>query len=523
MFMQILHLKKIRSLAIYALLSTMALIMFPGVTEAQTATSPLTLAPANNLSVGPLSGDRGSQVYYTINVPAGVTEARFAITGSTGDADLYVRYESAPTLSAWDFRPYTSQSNETVTVANPRAGIWHVMVQGYSAYSGLTLRAQFTNPVPVTQAATPTFTPAAGTYSGQVNVQLASATPGAVVRFTLNGSAPTVSSEVYNAPIMVTATTQVQAMAFANGLANSAVASGLFTVINTIQTLTNNTAVANLAGATNSIANFKFSVPAGSSSATFAISGGSGDADIYVKYGQLATTGTFDQRPYLSSSNETVTINAPQAGDYYVMVHGYSAYTGLTLKASFSGTAPGGKPDLTVDAAALNPYIATQTFEPNSCEIQEGTITAGEKKLLRFTTRSQNLGTADLVLGNPANNPLFEWGACHGHYHFRGFAQYRLLDTTGSVVRTGKKVGFCLMDIVRVNAGANPAARYTCSNQGIQAGWSDIYSANLSGQWIDITGLPAGTYVLEVTMDPMNLIDEADETNNVSRVNVNIP
>ena len=127
------------------------------------------------------------------------------------------------------------------------------------------------------------------------------------------------------------------------------------------------------------------------------------------------------------------------------------------------------------------------------------------------------------MLGNPASNPLFEYGACHGHYHFRSFAQYRLLDTTGAVVRNGKKVGFCLMDITRVGATANPNPRYNCSSQGIQAGWADIYSSNLSGQWIDITGLPSGAYTLEIVIDPMNLIDELDEANNTTRTNVTIP
>ena len=91
------------------------------------------------------------------------------------------------------------------------------------------------------------------------------------------------------------------------------------------------------------------------------------------------------------------------------------------------------------------------------------------------------------------------------------------------MVRTGKKVGFCLMDITRIDSGANPSASYTCSNQGIQAGWADVYSSNLSGQWVDITGVPAGNYVLEIIMDPMNLIDELDESNNTGRLNVTIP
>ena len=50
-----------------------------------------------------------------------------------------------------------------------------------------------------------------------------------------------------------------------------------------------------------------------------------------------------------------------------------------------------------------------------------------------------------------------------------------------------------------------------------------MYSANLSGQWIDVTDVAAGSYVLEITLDPLNVIDELDETNNVTLVNVTIP
>jgi subtilase family serine protease len=40
---------------------------------------------------------------------------------------------------------------------------------------------------------------------------------------------------------------------------------------------------------------------------------------------------------------------------------------------------------------------------------------------------------------------------------------------------------------------------------------------------VDITGVPAGTYTLELTVDPEDLIFETDETNNVLRVQVTIP
>jgi hypothetical protein len=492
-------------------------------TAAQTATAPEVLS--QGVTVGPFSGAYQSKRYYVLSVPAGATAATFTITGTSGDADLYVKRGAVPTSSAWDYRPYLASSNESVSVTNPAADTWYVMVQSYTAYSGVNLTATYTGSsvgtAPV--AARPVFSPAPGSYSGQTSVSLSSTTPGAVVRYTLNGTAPTTGSEVYTAPILVTATTQIYSATFATGYGTSPVTSGTYTINNPLQPLVNNTPVSNLAGAQSSLANFRFAVPSGVSSVTIALSGGSGDADLYVKYGQLATTSVYDQRPYLGGNNETVTIATPRAGDYFVLLHGYAAYAGTTLKASYSGTATVGKPDIVVSIDAANPRITTETFAANACEIEEGTITAGTHKLLRFNTQTRNIGAVDLVLGNPASSSMFEWGSCHGHYHFRSFAQYRLLDSTGAVVRNGKKVGFCLMDITRVNTSANPSARYTCSNQGIQAGWADVYSSNLSGQWIDITGVPAGAYVLEITMDPMNLIDESDETNNTGRINVTIP
>ncbi|MEL7335938.1 MAG: lysyl oxidase family protein, partial [Planctomycetota bacterium] len=58
--------------------------------------------------------------------------------------------------------------------------------------------------------------------------------------------------------------------------------------------------------------------------------------------------------------------------------------------------------------------------------------------------------------------------------------------------------------------------------QGISAGYSDVYSAALDDQWIDVTDVPDGTYWLEITADPEDNIREIDETNNRSRVQVTL-
>src|SRR5258707_5415901 len=80
------------------------------------------------------------------------------------------------------------------------------------------------------QVATPTFSPAGGTYTGSVTLTISDATSGAPVYSTPDGSTPTTASTVYSGPITLTQTTTLRAMAAASGMTNSAVASATYTV-----------------------------------------------------------------------------------------------------------------------------------------------------------------------------------------------------------------------------------------------------------------------------------------------------
>jgi serine protease len=73
-----------------------------------------------------------SYVQYTVVVPAGSTNLNIATTNASGDVDLYVRYGSAPSLSAYDCRPYTGSGNETCAFAAPSAGTYYIRVYGYA-------------------------------------------------------------------------------------------------------------------------------------------------------------------------------------------------------------------------------------------------------------------------------------------------------------------------------------------------------------------------------------------------------
>jgi hypothetical protein len=115
----------------------------------------------------------------------------------------------------------------------------------------------------------------------------------------------------------------------------------------------------------------------------------------------------------------------------------------------------------------------------------------------------------------------------HDHIHVDVFEQYRLLDLAGQPVADGGKVSFCLTNVVAfskaVAAAESPAislrqpldtTRCGSVHQGIDVGWSDYYGPALPDQWIDVTKVAPGDYLLEIVVDPNDLILEANETDN---------
>jgi serine protease len=100
--------------------------------------------------------------------------------------------------------------------------------------------------------------------------------------------------------------------------------------------LVNGVAKTGLSASQGNVLNYTMNVPAGANFLSFAISGGTGDADIYVRFGAAPTTNNYDCRPYISGNNETCNINTAQVGTYYIMVRAYSTFSGVSLTGSYS-------------------------------------------------------------------------------------------------------------------------------------------------------------------------------------------
>ncbi|NUQ21778.1 MAG: hypothetical protein HOQ09_12590 [Gemmatimonadaceae bacterium] len=189
-----------------------------------------------------------------------------------------------------------------------------------------------------------------------------------------------------------------------------------------------------------------------------------------------------------------------------------------------------GLPDLIVDSKATqqNWVNRVEDLPANYCSVQEGGVTPGEHNILRFTVTTPNIGNADVFVGSPLKHmdpngdgnfadqdSLYEFASCHGHFHFRHYATYKLVGEDGRVWKAAKR-GFCMLDTdpYNTNNGDGTWNYRSCGNltvdgfQGISDGWADTYVFKLGGQYFVLDGgdgqpvVPPGVYHIQVEVNP---------------------
>jgi aqualysin 1 len=352
-----------------------------------------------------LSGETWSQRFFRIQVPAGAGMLSIRTVGGSGDLDLFVRYGDLPDLTTWTFDCGSgnwASNEESCLFFEPAAGDWFVLLFSRDEYANATLVATVSDPAPVIDlwpqylhfialgdpatgglitAAPPATRPdrqallaprelgggkqlAAFRADGTM---IASVTPqwlylGNMGTATLNWTAtPTpawLSLDRTSGSLEPWGADHLQASVDASGLAggdhfgaiqvadpaalNSPQTTNVTLSVLPLHLLEFDVPATGLAGETWSQTYYRVTVPAGVDLLEVRTSGGTGDLDLFVRYGSPPDLwwGTYDCASWNWGTEEVCSVPAPAAGDWYILLHAWADYEGVTLVARAGQPAP---------------------------------------------------------------------------------------------------------------------------------------------------------------------------------------
>jgi vibriolysin len=190
---------------------------------------------------------------------------------------------------------------------------------------------------------------------------------------------------------------------------------------------------------------YVITVPAGATNLTASTTGGTGDADLYLRFGAQPTESTFDDSSTSSTSTETVSNATPTAGEHHIGVFAWSATTNTTLTVSYTTSGPNQAPTAAFSASTSG---LTANFTDNSSD-SDGTI----------VSRAWNFGDGGT---SSATNPSHTYGSA-GTYT----VTLTVTDDDGASDSTTQSVS------VSEPANQPPSAGFSVSTSELTANFTD--------------------------------------------------
>ncbi|WP_199608759.1 pre-peptidase C-terminal domain-containing protein [Flocculibacter collagenilyticus] len=152
--------------------------------------------------------------------------------------------------------------------------------------------------------------------------------------------------------------------------------------------LENGVPVNNLSASKGSTIKYELDVPSTATSVQFNSSGGSGDMDMYVKFGSQPTTSNYDCRSWTNGNSESCSFSSAQNGTYYVLLNAYSTFSGVSLTGAYTEGSSGSSGSETNLSASQNNWSRYTIDVPAGSSKLEVTITGGSGDADLYLNRS---------------------------------------------------------------------------------------------------------------------------------------
>ncbi|HPS38341.1 MAG TPA: chitobiase/beta-hexosaminidase C-terminal domain-containing protein, partial [Candidatus Cloacimonadota bacterium] len=167
------------------------------------------------------------------SIPAGVYNAPQVVGISVATPGATIRYTTDGTdPSLVNGQDYSGPINVNVTT----------QIRAYAYLAGHAdspiVMSNYIIILPVQTVATPTFAPPGGVYNNSVDVTISTVTPGSDIYYTTDGSEPSdVNGFLYSAPITITSTTTIKAVAYKSGWDHSLISNAGYVIFIPVQTV----------------------------------------------------------------------------------------------------------------------------------------------------------------------------------------------------------------------------------------------------------------------------------------------